>query len=460
MSILTNIVNAVKRSFENKYNQASFSWIGGGYTQYDPNNTTYLEKGFNKNPDVYSCINQMATKTVAVPYCIKKVNDKKAFNRYKSFQNATKGLTDIRQDLKLALIKNTAFESEEMSWPLEQPNPLQTWADIIYLYKTYMKLTGNCYFYMVSPEEGANKGTPILMYVLPSHLTQIVLKPKADLLSIESPIDYYMLIEGNQFIQFKEEDVIHVKYPNPNFDLQGSHLYGMSPMRAILRNINSENSAIDNNIKTLQNSGAFGFIYGKNEAWTSEQAQSMKEKLILMDNSPERMGKIAGASGEVGFQRISLTTDELRPFDFLAYDQKMICNALSWSTRLLNENNTGALAGSDISDVLKQVVVNNILPDLVLLQEAWNKHFISRFKGYENSYLEFDITELPEMQKDMAQMVDWLDKIPITPNEFRTAMKYQTLDDDGMDVVLVNSGKKRIDDLSDETFSEANDPKR
>jgi hypothetical protein len=313
---------------------------------------------------------------------------------------------------------------------------------------------------MVSPEEGANKGTPILMYVLPSHLTQIVLKPKADLLSIESPIDYYMLIEGNQFIQFKEEDVIHVKYPNPNFDLQGSHLYGMSPMRAILRNINSENSAIDNNIKTLQNSGAFGFIYGKNEAWTSEQAQSMKEKLILMDNSPERMGKIAGASGEVGFQRISLTTDELRPFDFLAYDQKMICNALSWSTRLLNENNTGALAGSDISDVLKQVVVNNILPDLVLLQEAWNKHFISRFKGYENSYLEFDITELPEMQKDMAQMVDWLDKMPITPNEFRTAMKYQTLDDDGMDVVLVNSGKKRIDDLSDETFSEANDPKR
>jgi hypothetical protein len=35
-----------------------------------------MDKGYNMNPDVYACISQMATKTVSVPYCVKKIDDK------------------------------------------------------------------------------------------------------------------------------------------------------------------------------------------------------------------------------------------------------------------------------------------------------------------------------------------------------------------------------------------------
>ena len=119
-----------------------------------------------------------------------------------------------------------------------------------------MKLTGNCYFYLLSPEEGANAGVPVQLYVLPAHLMQIVLKQKANMLSTESPIDHYVLIEGNSMIKFESKDVIHIKYSNPNFDLSGSHLYGMSPLRAALRNINSQNSAIDLNVCLLYTSDA------------------------------------------------------------------------------------------------------------------------------------------------------------------------------------------------------------
>lgn len=440
----------------NRFNNAFYQLLGNSHTKYDENNRTYLEKGYNYNPDVYACINKASIKTASVPYCVKKIEDKKAYRKLNQLDLATKGVINITQLINKKQLQNKAFKSEELDFPLEQPNPTQTWTDIWVLYKTFMKITGNYYLYILSPEDGVNKDVPIQVYALPAHLMQIVLKKDANMLGVDSPIDYYILIEGNQFVQFPAKDIIHVKYANPNFDMQGSHLYGMSPLRSALRNINSQNSAIDNNIKMLQSSGAFGFVYGKGTPWSAEQALSMKERLQEMDASPERLGKIAGASGEVGFQRISLTTDELKPFDFLEWDRKTICNVLNFPDELMNNDGKASLGSTDTNEARKQWVTDDILPDLMLLQDSLNKGFIPRFKGYENTVLEWDVTELPEMQTDMKLMAEALNLMPVTPNEVRTVFKYETLSDDGMDTVWVSANKKRIDDISEGVINEAN----
>jgi HK97 family phage portal protein len=445
-----------KLGITNMFNHAFFQWLGGGFTSYDVNAKTYLEKGYNTNPDVYAIINKQTVKTVSVPYCIKEIEDKQAYSKLKQFELATKGNVSLLQIIKHNTLQTKAYSDKEIAFPLEQPNPTQTWADIWGLFKTYIKITGNYYLYTVAPKDGMNKGVPMLVYALPAHLIEIVLKPNAGMLNTENPIDYYMLIEGSQYMKFPAEDVIHVKYVNPNFDMQGSHLYGMSPLRSALRNINSQNSAIDGNIKTLQNAGAFGFVYGKGTPWTPEQAASMKERLVEMDKSPERLGKIAGASGEVGFQRISLTTDELKPFDYLNWDRKSICNVLNFPDELLNNDGKASLGSTDTSEARKSLITDDIQPDLVLLQDALNKNFIPRFKGYENSVIEWDCTELPEMQADMKQQAEALNLLPITPNEFRAVFKYEARDDDGMDVVWMPSGQQRIDDVSTGMIDNAN----
>jgi len=439
---------------KNAFNQALYQFIGNGYAKYDYSNKSYLEKGYNENPTVFAIINKQTVKTISVPYAIKDIEDKKSYSKLRQLDLATKGVFSLQQQIKRVSLQTKAYNSEEKSFPLEQPNPNQTWSDIIGLFKTYMKITGNYYQYHVSTSEGANKGVPKLVYALPSHLMQIVLKKDANLLIDENPIDYFMLIEGNQWVRFGVDEVVHVKYVNPNYDMNGSHLYGQSPLRAGLRNINSQNSAIDTNIKMLQSAGAYGFVYGKGVPWTPEQAASMKEKLVEMDKDPSRLGKIAGASGEVGFQRIALTTDELKPFDYLNWDQKTICNVLNFPDELLNADTSGALAGSTNNDARKQLITDDIQPDLVLLQSAWNKSFIPLFKGYENSVVEWDVTELPEMQEDMKKQAEALNLIPLTLNEKRTVFKYETLPDDGMDVVWING--KRIDDVSDGVMNEAN----
>jgi HK97 family phage portal protein len=455
---MANIIQRLfgKTDIKNVFNNAFFQWLGGGFTNYDPHNKTYLEKGYNTNPDVYAIINKKSVKLTSVPYSIKQIEDKMSYEKIRQIEMSTKGDLSLLQQVKKRKLENKAYSSNDIKFPMESPNPTQTWSDIWGLYETYMDITGNYYQYSMSPKDGINKGVPMLTYVLPAHLMQIVLKPNAGMLTIENPIDYYMLIEGNQYIRFEVEDVIHVKYPNPNFDLQGSHLYGMSPLRSALRNINSQNSAIDTNIKTLQSAGAFGFVYGKGTPWTNEQATSMKEKLVEMDASPERLSKIAGASGEVGFQRISLTTDELKPFDYLAWDRDTICNVLNFPSKLLNKDTSGALSNNDNSDARKQLITDAIKPNLCLLQDALNKSWIPRFKGYENSIIEWDVTELPEMQVDMKIQAEALNLIAVTENEKRVVFGYETLDIDGMDVPWISANKKRIDDVSEGVMNDAN----
>lgn len=441
----------------NDFNRAFYQWLGGLPTQYDQNNKSYLEKGYNMNPDVYAIINKQTVKTVSVPYYIKRVEDKQSYSKLRQLELSTKGNLSLLQLIKKKSLELKAYSDKEMAFPLEDPNPTQTWADIIALYKTYMKTTGNFYQYNMSPKDGTNTGVPMQVYALPSQLMQIVLKPNAQLLTTENPIDYYMLIEGQQFIKFDVEDIIHVKYANPNFDMNGSHLYGMSPLRSALRNINSQNSAIDGNIKMLQSSGAFGFLHSKgSNVWTTDQAASIKDRLKEMDASPERLAKIAGSSAEIGFTRISLTTEELKPFDYLDWDRKTIANVLNYPDELLNNDTSGALQGNSNNDARKQLITDDIKPDLVLLQNAYNKSFIPKFKGYENSIIEWDVTELPEMQQDMKTQAEALNLIPVTPNEKRSVFGYETLNDDGMDVVWLPANLQRIDDVSPGVIDDAN----
>lgn len=445
------------KSKTNNNIDALLGLIGGKFTNYDNNKTTILKKGYGDNPDVFSIVNKSSMKAMSIPFEVKKLKSRKAYKKLQSFE------IDIKpqQLLRKSIVESEAFEKETLDFPMEQPNPLQTWEDIISLYKIYIDVVGDFYLYMMSPEDGANKGVPIQCYALPADKIQIVLKKDVVLLDDENPIDYYLLTEGLGYTEFQSKDVIHIKTANPFFNLNGGHLYGLSRLMAALRNIQSSNLAIDNNNKTMANSGVFGFIHGKTNgtALSPDQAHSLKERLVQMDKNPERLANIAGASGEIAFTRISLTTDELKPFDYLKYDRNIMCNSLNFPEVLLGQE-SGGIGNSDRTiEAKKTLLVDNIMPDLLMFARSLEKHFLPRFKGYENTVIDFDISELPEMQVDMTNLVGWLSKVPITKNEFRQAIKYTPLDIEGMDKIYVEMNIMPIDsdEVDTTNFDKANE---
>lgn len=412
---------------KNLFNQAFLSLFGFGFTEYDQKGKTYIEKGYNLNPDVFAVVNQKATEVTRIPYYIKKEKDKSSARKLDQLRYTTKEY-NIQSNIKKAILEVKAYEEKELEIPLERPNVLQTWREFFALYETFMDLTGNFYLYMLRPGEGPNTGQPIQVYVLPAHLMEIVLKKDADMLDTESPIESYMLIEGQQYIEFKAEDVIHVKKPNPNYSQNGAHLYGQSPLRAALSVIQSSNEALGLNAKMLANGGSFGFISTK-EPLTPDQAAQLKERLVEMDNSKKRLSNIAGSAKEVVFTRISLTTDELKPFEYLEYDQKAICNVLGWDDKLLNSDDGAKY--DNYKTAAQRAITSGISPNLRLLEEALNSAFLPKFKGYEGAKWIFDESELPEMQADMTSLTTWLnsalDRGVINRDEYRAAIKYAEL---------------------------------
>lgn len=408
----------------NKINQALLG-LGVGFVPYDNSMKTYVESGYNANPDVFAVVSQKSTEVTRIPYFIKSVKDTQQKEKYNQFRLMSKNVLSPDLSIKKTLLSHKAFEEKEFMMPLEKPNPNQSWREFFALYETFMDLTGNFYIYCIAPEEGMNSGTPIELHILPSHLMQIVLKENPSFIHNESPISHYILTEGNTYIKFEAKNVIHVKLPNPNFDLNGSHLYGQSPLRASLKNIQSSNEALGLNAKTLANGGSFGFISTK-EPLTAEQALSLRNRLEEMDASPKRLSNIAGSAKEVVFTRISLTTDELKPFDYLEYDQKAICNVLHWDDKLLN-NDSGSKY-DNYKTALRRAITNGVSPNLRLLEECFNTELLPRFKSYKNTVLIFDETELPEMQEDMEKLTKWLndalDRGVISRDEYRLAINY------------------------------------
>lgn len=459
---MANIFQRAVNYFSKQQLAQAIYGFGGGWTAWDANKVTILYKGYGQNPDVFAAVNGASRKSMAVPYEIKKIKDKRSFQKLHSLEMSTKGNYTPKQYITKALLESHAYEDESLPFPMDRPNALQTWDEIISLYKTYIDVVGDFYLYKLAPQDGMNKGVPKQVFALPADKMNIVLKTDIDLLSGENPIDHYLLLDGAGYIQFQPEEIIHIKTPNPFFDITGKHLYGLSRLQAALRNIQSSNLAIDNNNKTMANSGVFGFIHGKTGATplTSDQAHGLKERLLQMDADPSRLANIAGASGEIAFTRISLTTEELRPFEYLAFDRNVICNVLNYPYVLLDAEKSGGLGSSDRTiEAKKSLLIDNVLPDLNMFARALEKEFLPLFRGYENTCMDFDISEMPEMQQDMVALTSWLERAPITPNEFRQALKYLPLKLDGMDTVYVPMNKVPIDqeNVSTEDFNNAFD---
>ena len=431
----------MKNDIVNKVNQLFFRNINGGDAQFDYTNTWAIETAFMQNPDVYAILMQMASKTSSIPRYCKEIASDEEYKSY-LFQKKNLEATSFGLLREIKAQKKAFKQTKYKPLPLEKPNPMMGWSEFIQLYKIYLRATGNAFIYVLRNEQ--NK--PIAIYILPSHLMQIKVKQNAFNLTLESPIYGYEMLYQTLSIPFLESEVIHIKLPNPTWSFDAAQLFGMSPLKAGIINIENQITANKHLQKMLKSSGAFGFIFAKGEALTETQAEQFTERIKDMDMNKERMAKISGIGKEIGFQRISLTNEELEPWQSLSWDRKTICNILGWQDELMNNDGKASLSSNEVNFARKIVLTDNILPDLLLLEEALNEDFIKDFKGYENFKLCFDVSELPELQDNMKELNDWASTAPITLNEWRELLKFERLESDGMDDVWITRNKIRLDE--------------
>ena len=419
MKLLDNIAKALgyvpqSKQMENKLLKAMSYYFGDGAPIWaEDNPEKYVEQGYVINTNVYSVVNFLAKKAADVDFQLCQ--------------------TQSNGDEKI-------IESHPILDVLYEPNPMQGKNELFeQLYGFYL-LSGNTYTYLLYPDNGPNAMQPREIYSLPAPWVEVL------------GGDYRQPLKGYQIstygfgkdAQFTTDEVIHTKAAQFLWG-EGQEKYGMSPLRAAWRSVQTDNSAYEANKKGLDNMGAAGVLFDKGSSademaktyWTSEQQQLMQDKLQKM-SGPKFNKSIMAAVGDLGWINFGLSPIDMALLETLEYGLADICNVYSVQDMLFNSGQGRTY--SNLAEARKMAYSDAIIPLVNRVLSDYTRKLIPRYpdlKG-KNYYLKANTSNIPEMQDDMEKLAGWLAKSDfLTLNEKRKAMGYKTLPDEMMDEVFI-----------------------
>lgn len=389
-------------------------------------NREFIDKGYMLNPDVYSVINLILKAVSGVPFEVYEVKDRKALTRSKSFN---------RLDVRHTINRNKALDKLEKSDLLDllnNPNPLQGKEEFTENVLGFKLLTGNTYIALSRPENGMNKGITKQMHALPAHLTEIITSG-----DIYNPIGGYQLSVYDRSIDFKPDEVIHMKYWNPDFNNSGSHLYGQSPLKALVKVIQVSNDNYTANAKLLQNMGAIGIMSGDGTSdYNEEQMSKLKERYKQNYQGSEKFGDIILTSQKLTFQKMSQNVQELGLNESKKYNLRDICNAYGVNSALLNDPDNKVYANA--KEARKGLYTEVVLPLLDNYVAELNRTLAQEYSKKEGKELiiGYDENSIPELQQDLSELREKVKDIwELTPNQRLDVMGFEPNPEKDMDKI-------------------------
>tara|TARA_Y100001951_G_scaffold34969_1_gene27600 strand:- start:16382 stop:18019 length:1638 start_codon:yes stop_codon:yes gene_type:complete len=435
------IQNALKGFNQNtnpNYNKFIYSTMGNQIISNNENDDNYIRKGYQKNPTIYSIINLITKCAVAIPFNIYEKANPVALNKYKSL---TTGILDNDSLLKAQMIKKDALtltEGTELEKLLERPNPAQSYATWMTELIAFGKLTGNRYVYGIGPETREVK-TFNELYVLPSHLVEI----KSN--GIFEPVQKYVMSYHTTAFQIEANDVLHIADFNPDYESNGSHLYGQSPLLAGLRSMTTNNESVETSLKFLQNQTARGILTSDDESLTPTQAQQLKDAFRRNYQGSYNAGDIIITPKKLSWTNFGLSVADLQLIESYNATIKDLCNIYQIPVQLLN--NTESSTYNNMKEAKKAFYVNAVIPELIKVRDELNRWLVPAYG--EKYYLDFDFNSIPELQQEQEKLVDQLSKSYwLTMNEKRQAMGYGVSENTMLDNYFLPSNLIPVDDLS------------
>lgn len=420
-------------------------YLGMGTPIFNLNNSDdIIKKGYQYNPNVYSVINLIVNAASGIPFELYEVKNKKEFSRYKALKNGN----IFSPQAEMSRVK--AMEKVDNSGLLEllkNPNPLQGDVEFTQNVLGYKLLTGNSYINLVAPGAGVNKGLAKQMYVLPAHLTEIISSG-----NMYDPIGGYELMMFDKSIKFEADEVIHLKYWNPDWSTTGAHLYGQSPLLAYSRVIQVDNDNYTANATLLQNMGAIGILSGDGDTdFDPEQLAKLKQQYKQNYKGSDRLGEIIIASSKLTWQKMGLNIGDLGILEARKFNLRDICNAYNINSALLNDPDNKVYANA--KEARKSLYMDVAIPLLDSYIGELNRTVVESYSKAEGKeyVLGYDINSVPEIQEDLEKVRGSIKDIwELTPNQRLDIMGFEKNNDPLMNQIwmpsnLISMNAEQID---------------
>ncbi|HSW70521.1 MAG TPA: phage portal protein [Gammaproteobacteria bacterium] len=401
-----------------------YSIINGRITTPADNTLTFIQDGYSINDIIYSIVNLVCDKVRLPEWNLYKVVDEVGLKRYQWLLERKFGLTGKEQremmrlkETSLQQISNYNLQQGKLANLLKNPNNYNSFGDLAAESSMFKMITGNFYWLGDMLASGANTGIPNSLEILPAQYIFIKVSDGFPARPVA-----YSLYNWSPSQEWTAAQILHDKYPNPNWNINGQQLYGMSPLKAALKNITRNNSSKDASTSKFQNGGLDEIIYFDDPRYTAEeglqQAQALKIKLAEEYSGPFNQGKRAVSGMKTGVAQLGLSPVDLGIIDSERWDAIMFCNIYGVPPELLGLVNK---TFNNAREAEKALTTRSAIPLINSIRNSFNRKIQTDwgFKG-QNVYIDADLDCFQELKVDQAEVVNTTSKIMfLTPNEER-----------------------------------------
>lgn len=418
-----------------------FAVVNGSVVWMADNSAAYIKDGYQGNDIVYGVLKRIEEKIKIATWAQYKVVDESSLKQYKMHLKAG-DYTKAEKYQRKALELMTNFNLRTGKWKelLEWPNEYETWGDFVANGAAYKMLTGNKFWWAERLDEGANAGLPNGIYALPPQFISILAKTGWPVKVLG-----YQLNSG-QILKFPLEDVMHERYFNPSYDINGSHLYGQSPLQAATKVLTRNNYNKKAGAAKFENSGATGVLFIDDDRIAPSEAQAqvdaIKAKWSTEYTGAQNYGKIAHSGYKTGFTSITETARDMQLIDADNLDLQRLCAIWQAPSRLFNDPNNQAEA--NVVESERQLTSNCALPQLTACRDNLNRK--GKDWGIE-SYIDFDLSVYRELQEDQGKKWEWVKQLTV-PEAYKLEMMGLDVPDElPKDLIIIDGNKMTLEDL-------------
>lgn len=420
---------------------------------------------YTTQDDIYSIVSRLASTAATIPIYGYLVIDDKAVKKLHQIKQPHNKLFETKF-LQVKALEDLS-DDDPVQNLLDNPgnSSRHEFFEAIY---SFLFLFGEAFILKERPTTGVNLGLTTSMHVLfPQH---VILKVSDTLPKRVMAYDYR--VNGKVVYEnIATEDIIHIKYFNPEMDLSGNELRGLSPLAVLKKRLARLDSNMDTTVAQLQNGGVETIVFDKglpaNDVQAAQIVGLRKDNFYRFLRNADNVGVPYFAAGEMGAIQLGLSLANLSVLELANLDFKKLCNVFGTSDVLFNSDS--ASTESNVQVMERRTYTNTVLPNVYRVRDALKAGLLDEFErgrtittvneagqieevevkgdGKKRDLRE-DLSEITSLQEDMLKMAQWMNVSPqITYNERRLMQKFDRIDNPLFDEPFIPSGIQLASDL-------------
>lgn len=307
--------------------------------------------------------------------------------------------------------KKTLVTSGNLYELLQKVNPFWTVGRLIEMTEMSLSIWGQCFWAL--QKGNGTKGQPGEIWWMSPKQMKVV----------KSNRDYiagfiYEVPESGEILTFKREEVIWLRYPNPN-----DQFSGLPPIFAARVAADIARYAETSNVNIFKNGMQISGLVSPagDNVWTEDQVKEIEQgmrKKFGGSNNAHRLGVL---NLKAAYQAMSLTPADAEYLGALEWSFEEVCRGLGVPTDLV----MGKSTFNNVHDARVAIWTDTMQPETRFIAAELTEQLLPLFPG-EADIVEFDLTGVPVLQElEDAKWKRWQEQIKAGAkviNQYREAI--------------------------------------